>query len=201
MVRRPTGGRAILHTDELTYSVTTPPDEPVMAGSVLESYNRIAEALLEAVRQLGVNAEVKDTGAADHSSSSSVCFEVPSSSEITVQGQKLIGSAQARRKDGVLQHGSLPLTGDLSRITEALTFENDEARAAAGERLLTRATTVASEAARAVTWDEAAVAFSSAFERVLGLRLERCPLSEAEMRRADELVRDRYGHPSWMERV
>ncbi len=142
MVRRPTGGRAILHTDELTYSVTTAPDEPLMAGSVLESYNRVAEALLKAVRLLGLKAEIKDTGSAERDPSNPVCFEVQSSSEITADGKKLIGSAQARRKEGILQHGSLPLTGDLSRITEALTFESEAARVAAAERLVGRATTV-----------------------------------------------------------
>jgi lipoate-protein ligase A len=201
MVRRPTGGRAILHTDELTYSVTTAPDEPLMAGSVLESYNRVAEALLEAVRLLGLKAEIKDTGSAERDPSNPVCFEVQSSSEITADGKKLIGSAQARRKEGILQHGSLPLTGDLSRITEALTFESEAARVAAAERLVGRATTVESALGRVVTWDDAVAAFATAFERVLELRFERCPLSESELRRADELVRDKYGHPSWMQRV
>lgn len=201
MVRRPTGGRAILHTDELTYSVTTAPDEPLMAGSVLESYDRIAAALLEAVRLLGLTAEIKDTGSAEHDNSNPVCFEVQSSSEITANGKKLIGSAQARRREGILQHGSLPLTGDLSRITEVLTFEDAADRRRAAGRLLGRATTVESVLGKAVSWDAAAAAFSAAFKRVLGLNFERCPLSASELRRADELVREKYAHPSWMKRV
>ncbi len=201
MVRRPTGGRAILHTDELTYSVTTAPEEPLMAGTVLESYGRVAAALLEAVRQLGIHAEIKDTGPGGQGGTNPVCFEVPSSSEITVAGKKLIGSAQARRKEGILQHGSLPLTGDLSRITQALRFEDEASRRDAAQRLLARATTVESALGKVVSWDEAADAFTSAFERVLDLRFERCPPSESEMRRADELVREKYAHPGWMERV
>jgi lipoate-protein ligase A len=70
-----------------------------------------------------------------------VCFEVPSTYEITVDGKKLIGSAQARKKEGVLQHGSLPLTGDLTRICDALVFESESARQNAKERLLARAAT------------------------------------------------------------
>ncbi len=200
-VRRPTGGRAILHTDELTYSVTTPLDEPLMAGSVLESYNRLAVALLEAVRCLGIKAEIEDAIVKDGGSANPVCFEVLSSNEITIDGRKLIGSAQARRKEGILQHGSLPLVGDLARITQVLTFDNEQQRQAAAERLLARAATAESVLGRAVRWEEAAAAFSSAFERALGLRLERRPLSESELRRADELVRTKYDHPSWMERV
>ncbi len=200
-VRRPTGGRAILHTDELTYSVTTAPDEPLMVGSVLESYSRLAAALLAAVRRLGVEAEIKETVSAEQGSSNPVCFEVPSTNEITVEGKKLIGSAQARRKEGILQHGSLPLAGDLSRITLALTFENEAARREAAGRLLGRATTVESVLGRPATWDDACPAFVAAFESVLGLRFEPCPLSQNEIRRAEELVQQKYAHPSWMERV
>src|ERR1041384_4412874 len=60
LVRRPTGGRAILHTDELTYSVTGSAEEPLLAGSVLESYNRLAQALLFAVKSLGLPVEMKE---------------------------------------------------------------------------------------------------------------------------------------------
>lgn len=201
MVRRPTGGRAILHTDELTYSVITPPDEPLMSGSVLESYGRLAAALLEAVRILGLKPVMKDEAAAERDNSNPVCFEVQSSSEITVNGRKLIGSAQARRKEGILQHGSLPLVGDLSRITQALTFNDEETRQLAARRLLERATTVQSVLGRAVPWDEAAAAFEAGFSQTLGLDFERSALSQGESRRADELVRAKYAHPSWMERV
>jgi lipoate-protein ligase A len=122
VVRRMTGGRAILHTDELTYSVTGPIDEPRLAGTVLESYNRLAGALLAAVQDLSLPVEMKEGKAESNGEPNPVCFEVPSTYEITVEGKKLIGSAQARRKDGVLQHGSLPLTGDLTRICQALAF-------------------------------------------------------------------------------
>ncbi len=131
VVRRMTGGRAILHTDELTYSVTGRIDEPNLAGSLLESYNRLAGALLAAVRDLGLSVEMKEDKAESGKIPNPVCFEVPSTYEITVNGKKLIGSAQARRKEGVLQHGSLPLTGDLTRICQALVFPDEAARAAA----------------------------------------------------------------------
>ncbi len=89
------------------------------------SYNRLARALLLAVKELELPVEIKE-GKVDHSSMPNpVCFEVPSTYEITVNGKKLIGSAQARRKEGVLQHGSLPLVGDLTRICQALVFENE----------------------------------------------------------------------------
>lgn len=203
VVRRLTGGRAILHTDELTYSVIAPLTEPRVEGSVLESYNRLAGALLRAVQSLEIPVQMKEL--VGHASSvtkmNPVCFEVPSTYEITVNGKKLVGSAQARKKEGVLQHGSLPLTGDLTRICQALRFGDESARENAAKRLLERATTVESALGRGVGWESAAQAFVEAFEAQLGLRFERGELSGSESRRADELVREKYGHPSWTERV
>ena len=201
VVRRATGGRAILHTDELTYSVIAPNDEPRVAGTVLESYNRLAQALLLAVKNLDLSVELKEGKAYGNDMPNPVCFEVPSTYEITVDGKKLIGSAQARKKDGVLQHGSLPLTGDLSRICQVLSFENEAARANASKRLLARAATVESALGCAVTWKIATQAFIRAFEVQLGLRLERGELSESESKRTAELFHEKYDHSSWTERV
>jgi lipoyl(octanoyl) transferase len=200
VVRRATGGRAILHTDELTYSVIAPSDEPRVEGSVLESYNRLAQALLLAVKSLEIPVEMKEGKAIVGGTQNPVCFEVPSTYEITVNGKKLIGSAQARKKEGVLQHGSLPLTGDLTRICQALVFENESARETASQRLLERATTVESALGRRVSWETASQAFIHTFEAQLGLSFESGDLSESESRRADELVREKYDHPSWTER-
>ena len=208
IVRRPTGGRAILHTDELTYSVIGSIDEPRLAGSVLESYNRLACALLQAVRSFGLDArsnplrvDTAVSGVPMQDSPNPVCFEVPSAYEITVGGKKLIGSAQARRKDGVLQHGTLPLSGDLVRITEALVFPDDAARLDAGHRLLARATTVESALGHLISWDDAARAFVCAFESELDLHFETGNMLVSEEQRADELVDKKYNHPDWMQRV
>jgi lipoyl(octanoyl) transferase len=208
MVRRPTGGRAILHTDELTYSVIAAADEPCLAGSVLESYNRLALALLRAMRSLGLDAQSNPLSAnssidagGKHLSANPVCFEVPSAYEITVGGRKLIGSAQARRREGVLQHGSLPLTGNLARITEALVFPDPASRLEAASRLLGRATTVESALGRNISWEQAAQAFVHGFENQLDLCFEAAELLPSEQRRAGELVDQKYDHPDWMKRV
>jgi lipoate-protein ligase A len=202
IVRRATGGRAILHTDELTYSVTAPADEPRVAGTILESYNRLAGALFAAVQDLSLSVEMKEYGPKPASQNlNPVCFEVPSTYEITVGGKKLIGSAQARKKEGVLQHGSLPLTGDLTRICDALIFKDEAARAVAQQRLLDRATTVESALGRIVDWEMAAQAFVRAFEMQLGIKFERGGLSTSELLLADELVKGKYNNASWTGRV
>ena len=201
IVRRATGGRAILHTDELTYSVTGSSDEPLLAGGVLESYNRLAQALLHAIRELGLPVEMKEPirEPAVHNLNP-VCFEVPSSYEITVGGKKLIGSAQARRKEGVLQHGSLPLSGDLTRICRVMVIKDEAAPEKATQRLLERATTVESVLGYRIDWETAAQAFVRGFEAELGIHFERGEMSPSEIKRTEELIRDKYAHPSWTER-
>lgn len=206
VVRRPTGGRAILHTDELTYSVAGPQDEPRLAGGVLESYRVLAAALLRALQLLAIPAEAEQKPAAASPASGQagqnpVCFEVPSNYEITVGGKKLIGSAQARRKEGVLQHGSLPLYGDLTRIVQALTFPDAAAQGRAAERLLQRAATAEHVLGRPLDWEQAAQAFAQAFAQELNLDLVPSGLTPAERRRAEALLAEKYAHPAWTARV
>lgn len=201
VVRRATGGRAILHTDELTYSIAAPLEHRLMQGTILESYQRLARALVAGVRSLGIPVEMAENAPVTGASKGPVCFEAPSAYEIVVNGKKLIGSAQARKREGVLQHGTFPLTGDLTRITQALFFPDEQARAAAASKLLQRATTAESVLGREIAWETAAQAIAESFQRELGIRLERGELSGEEMTRAEDLLQNKYAHPSWTERA
>lgn len=202
VVRRPTGGRAILHTDELTYSVIAPEADPRVAGGVLKSYLRLSQALLEALRLIGLNPEANENESKTNSNKPNpVCFEVPSNYEITCNGRKLIGSAQARRKEGILQHGTLPLQGDLTRVIDALYFKDKNAEEKARTRLLAHATTVERESGRVSSLTEAKEAFNQAFQSTLNLELVRSELSETEKQRAEELMTEKYAHSSWTKRV
>ncbi len=186
-VRRPSGGGAILHTDELTYAVIAPADHPLMRGGVLASYRRIAAALVDALRALGVPAEVAGS-AAEHAPAPDVCFTRPSDYEIHVGGRKILGSAQARRGGAVLQHGSLPLWGDLGRIAEALRFEDEAARRAEAASVRQKAITVAEALGREVEWAEVARAFRIAFAGSLGTTFQWGVLTPSEREAAVSLL-------------
>lgn len=201
LVRRPTGGRAILHTDELTYSIIAPPNEPRVVGNVLESYRRLSKALLRALENLGLNAQADAHSESPHNGLGPVCFEVPSDYEITVGGKKLIGSAQARKKEGVLQHGSLPLYGDLTRITKVLQFQNEEERIRAADRLLEHATTVETFLHKVVSIKQAEDAFQTAFTDSLNITLIPGDLTPTEYRLAEELVAKKYANGIWTDRL
>jgi lipoate-protein ligase A len=203
LVRRPTGGKAILHINELTYAVIGPSDDPILSGSVLESYKRLSGALLHALKQLGAPAQSAEIIRSnnDEQTQNPVCFEVPSNYEITVNGKKLIGSAQARRREGVLQHGSLPLYGDITKITKVLSLKNDKTRSEASQRLLSRATTLESVLGELITWEKAAQEFIIAFQQVLNIDFEPGELSSSEQAQATELEKNKYANPEWTQRI
>ncbi len=200
IVRRPTGGRAILHTDELTYAVIAPQDNPLVAGSVLDSYCRLSAALLRALTILGLRASA-DRSYPQAPPPGPVCFETPSNYEITAGGKKLIGSAQSRRLQGVLQHGSLPLHGDLARITRALAFPSESDRQDAALRLLEHAATLEQVLGCRISWQTAARAFQQAFMETFDLQFEESDLSPAEEARAFELCASKYASPLWTNRL
>jgi lipoate-protein ligase A len=203
IVRRPTGGRAILHTDELTYSIICPHSEPRVAGSVLESYQRLSAALLGALQLLGIPAQALEKNSRKQNSGiqNPVCFETPSNYEITVSGKKIIGSAQARRREGILQHGSFPLFGDLTRITSALCFPDEASRTKAAARLLDHATTAEEILGHPLSWDTAAEVFILGFQQALNLELDPEELTPGELARAAELAEEKYAHSVWTRRV
>jgi lipoyl(octanoyl) transferase len=186
----------------LTYSVIAPLDEPHVAGTVLESYNRFAGALLAAVKSMSIPVKLKEPQPGLNTNAKGpVCFEVPSTYEITADGKKIIGSAQARRKEGVLQHGTLPLFGDLTRITQALVFPDETTRVATAQKLLSRATTVETALGKLVEWKTAAQAFVYAFEAELRLTFEPGQLTPTEKLRAKQLLSEKYANPEWTERT
>jgi lipoate-protein ligase A len=186
VVRRPTGGRALLHVDEVTYAVIAPESHAAVAGGVITAYRNLSRGLVRGLGLLGLEVDPPELGAADHGDlSNPVCFEVPSAYEITVGGKKLIGSAQLRRRGAVLQHGALPLQGDLTRLLRVLRYPDEAARRLAGERLLEHATTLDAALGRRVAWSEAARAVADGFAAALGWRLQPGELSSEESRDAD----------------
>jgi lipoate-protein ligase A len=202
IVRRPTGGRAILHADELTYAVIAPLDHPDLAGGVIASYQRLSQGLKRGLEHIGMKVNVaQEVKLSEEQRSNPVCFEVPSSYEIEVSGRKLLGSAQVRRVKGVLQHGTLPLTGDLTRICDALRFNDEQARQSAKRRVLARAATASELLDEQVTWERAARALRRGFEEALGWDLEISDLTDSEHDRAVELETIRYGDAQWTERI
>ncbi|MXX27426.1 MAG: lipoate--protein ligase family protein [Caldilineaceae bacterium SB0668_bin_21] len=201
LVRRATGGRAILHADELTYSVTGPIAEPHMAGGVMDAYLRFSNALLSGLMSLGLNAEKAGARARAGRELSAACFEMPSAYEITAAGRKLMGSAQSRRKGYVLQHGSLPLRGDVARLVDVLALPRaaqDHLRQQLRQQAVTLAEALElSPDSDQLDFPRIAAAMADGFASTLDQDIEPGTLSPNELRRSAELIRNRYTDPAW----
>jgi lipoyl(octanoyl) transferase len=196
VVRRPTGGRAILHTDELTYSLSLPVEDEIASGSVIDSYRRISAALTAALSLLGLSSQA-DRRAERHPQGGAVCFETPSHYEITVAGRKLVGSAQLRRHAGILQHGSLPLTGDVSRICDVLTYPDEPTREAAKSQVRSRAITLTESLQTEISWRTAADALIQGFAQTFDVNFSFASITPAEHSRASHLTSQTYTNPAW----
>ncbi len=211
-VRRPTGGRSILHADELTYSVVAPQAEPRVAGGVIESYRRLSAGLVAGLRVLGVDAyqaltptppaplPLSQNQERGRGAQSAACFDAPSSYEITVGGKKLVGSAQVRKKRVVLQHGSLPLEGDVARIFDFLRVPSGERREELKQELRARATSLEWALGYSVPFEEVARHLAAGFAQALNLRLIPGQLSEQELALAEKLRREKYTTREWNSR-
>lgn len=201
IVRRSTGGRAILHIDELTYAVAAPAEEPRVCGGVMDAYLRLSNALLAGLQGLGLAADKAAGNVRTGPDVSAACFEVPSAYEITARGRKLIGSAQSRRARYVLQHGSLPLFGDITRLVAVLALPEEE-RAALRHQLAQRAGTLAqaldvAEDDPIVQFAPVAEALTNGFAQTLGVSFKRGTLSATELRESARLIREQYTNSSW----
>lgn len=115
VVRRPTGGRAILHDREITYCITAP---VAAAGDLRQSYNRINGVVLDALHRLGVGAAIAHPTVKSASPGIAPCFHEPSAGELMLDGRKLAGSAQWRTDGVLLQHGSILVDDDQTALGE-----------------------------------------------------------------------------------
>lgn len=183
-VRRPTGGRAILHHREITYAVAGPVSG---FGSLGESYRRINRLLLEALRTLGVDAHEATTAGRAPSPGVMPCFESPVAGELVAGGRKLVGSAQVRDGDAFLQHGSI-LVDDDQHLLNDLLHDRQTSPPPATLRTLT---------GRAVTTDDFANALAKALRTHGGLAPTPLEPDEGLLTDVQSLIRTRYAVADW----
>lgn len=193
VVRRPTGGRAVYHHRELTYSVTAP---SAAWGSLRETYCRINRALAHGLRELGVPANCAAESASRGRApapAARACFRDPLPGEVIAQGRKLVGSAQWRDGGALLQHGSLLLENE-QRTAELLrTHRTGGEPAEAGESGAVALDELLDEVPRPA---DLSTALAAGFEREFGRSVEPGALSPAEASLAEELS-SRYRDPGW----
>ncbi len=202
VVRRPTGGRAILHDRELTYSVALPASVLGHDGGVLPSYYRLSLALQEGLSRLGVPATLAPESAVSGPEHGPICFDRPSAHEILLDGRKLVGSAQMRRGGGLLQHGSILIEPRIDKLTACLRLPRASVGASAGNGTVPIEDGVAGLAEVGVTQAaQIAVAIADAFAARFGVRLVKAPLRPEELAAAEALASSKYRSAGWTERL
>ncbi len=193
LVRRPTGGRAVYHRDEFTYSIVIGKREGVPSG-VVAAYAYLAQGLLAALKELGVQAELSDERVSKHPSAA--CFASSTQADLTSSGFKLVGSAQVWKDESLLQQGSLPLDDRAAEFFELLRYANGEARAEA-LALYCEKTTPLHTFAPDAGWDDVAQAFKSGFSMALKETFVDGELSVSEWELAQQLVAEKYSKLVW----
>ena len=168
VVRRPTGGRALLHHRELTYAVVAPVSLAPFDRGLKATFSAISEALLVGLQGLGIQGDINMSKQRPELARSPACFASLNHCEITVDGAKLVGSAQKRTAKAFLQHGSLIIEADHKLFTSLLKFDSESERMATQQRLMDSTTTLNQICDQVFSFEEIATALQEGFRKTLG---------------------------------
>lgn len=201
-VRRPTGGRGVLHEHELTYSVIVTESYPSMPATVTEAYRVISEGLLLGFQNLGLNAYFSVPNTDEQKENlknpkSAVCFDAPSWYELVVEGKKVAGSAQTRQKGVILQHGAILLDLDEDKLIQTFKFASEEIREKVRKGLSQKAVSINKIISKPVTMEECKIAFKKGFADALEIELVEYNLTQEQKNYVKQLEVTRYANDKW----
>ena len=188
LVRRPTGGQAILHNDELTYALMLPRTHALAAGGVLRSYERLSAGFERGFAALGLDTRQGDWQSDAADGAGLLCFASPSTHELSAKGVKIMGSAQTRLRGALLQHGSIPFAHD-PRIYDLLRLPRSHTLTGLRDLL-----------APAPTVGALIETLATGFSDALQVALTPGGLTGPERKRRDALIRKRYACDAWLAR-
>ena len=188
VVRRLTGGRAILHDSELTYSFSSSSDHPLFKGGLHENYSLISNALVYGLKLVGMDAKSSFRKKRSAGHKNPACFKSVSYGEIAVNGKKIIGSAQKRYSNGFMQHGSILMKLDAGALRNTLFESSEESFSEIG---------TISEHLPDVTVDMLKASLKEAFEKKLKVKLVSDKPAQFELDLAKKLEADKYASEKW----
>ncbi len=200
VVRRVTGGRAVLHADELTYSLICREDDPVAAGGITATYSRISEGLALGLRRIDIDAvlaRATDPVSRPGAGQAAIpCFGSTARAEIVVSGRKLVGSAQHRMRGLMIQHGSVLVGPDHRKLVDYLSVP-EKTRAGLARRIAQGTTSL-----RELGWTgsspaEIADVLASALSDCLGMTLKQVELTPDQEAATANLAQDKYAAEWW----
>lgn len=178
-IRRITGGGAVFHDKELTYSFITKESDPLVPGGILESYRMICSGIIRGLSKMGIESEFAPLN------------------DIIASGKKISGNAQTRRNHCVLQHGTILMGVDARKMFSLLRIPSEKMRDKLIKSAEERVTSIENLLGRKAGFDEVAKAVAEGFEKTLGIELVRQELSESELKMARDLAEKKYGTREW----
>jgi len=193
IVRRPTGGRAVLHGDDLTYSVVAGENSPHFSSDIVETYSIISTCLIRGLEKSGIDAEMVKEGRAGSGPVDAFCFSTSCRNELLADGKKICGSAQVRAKGIFLQHGSLLMDFDPAEVCAVITKDTG-ADTGTLERSVT---SIRRSVGESVGMDTLCRNITAGFEEVLNIRLMNGKLFPEEERLKDSLLKSKYRNTRW----
>jgi lipoate-protein ligase A len=193
LVRRPTGGRAVMHVDEFTYSMTISTAYGVPSG-VVAAYSWLAQGIIAALEEFDIHSEVSTNRVSKQQTAA--CFSFSTQADLTSNGRKLVGSAQVWKEETVLQQGTIPLEGRGPLLFSLLKYPTEEDRQAALVAYQEATASVRTFAPTA-TREDVGPAFARGFSAALGVPFEPLPLTAGEQTLAVELAATKYALLDW----
>lgn len=201
LVRRPTGGRAVLHWEELTYSFICREGDIEGGGTISETYRIVGAALVGALRELCLPAEMQRSPVPlvlpRGKGPTAPCFSSAARSEVVVLEKKIAGSAQKRFRGAILQHGSVLLGPAHRRLIDLLNSLSDEVRERFRLSLEENTTSVSEILGRSISFEIVAESIRKSFEDVLKAKVDNGEVSSEEWEEACRLAETKYKNPKW----
>lgn len=203
VVRRPTGGRLVLHIDEVTYAVIGPM-EGYLNGNLTESYSAISLALAEGFKGLGIDVDFEkgSLSAAHQRKESNPCFSSSSRYELNYQRKKIVGSAQVRKQHALLQHGSILLNHDQGKVVEILPGLDEEQREKLRKYLSKKTISINQILEEKIDFSKAVKSFSKGFIKAWGKDefFFQNQMTSQEKEEVRELIKYKYSKENWNQR-
>ena len=193
LVRRPTGGRGVLHTDEITYSIIIDEEYPGISKNVTTSYKQLIKGIKFGLEYLGLTPLLMPLPQKSEkkAKNSSVCFDSPSWYELLIEGKKVVGSAQMRRKGAILQHGSIKLKFDPGLVSSIFGTNKKQ------REYLKNAATGIFDLDPTLKKEDCVNAILKGFEKAFEIQLVREGYNAFEKARTKELSKNKYSLNEW----
>ncbi|ASN07482.1 octanoyltransferase [Virgibacillus necropolis] len=194
-VRRLTGGSAVLHDDELTYSIVVSEKKEYIPSSIRAAYFVLSKGILEGYKQLGIQADYAIPE--KRQERTDVCFEKPAFYEMVVDGKKVSGNAQTRKQGVLLQHGSIPMSINKEMLFDLFKFPSEKLRGKKRNSFSEKAITINEITKKQHTYDDLKKAFHKGFQSELNMDFIPLQLSDSQWQEVHDLAKTKYAVEEW----